>query len=793
MDRTNSNGTDLQCEPPLRLSQDPSPPVLTPVTPTKNIPLSPKSINRKKGQEKRLETYKRKAEEKQAAAERELKQAEELQRAERARQDKEDAAHKIEILSTTLYNLTIELNRHNLDWGDLLLYAFNPSLNPGRVRADQFWHRPESFSKLMHLWLGHGATPSGQQLVKDFAINFVAQLMKRESQQATDAGFLRLDPGKFPVPVTEEFVLQGLTTQLNEHCGTIISVLKSICTSSAQQRMPTEVGKRRKEKIVSVATLSLLQEYNQLNNRFQSLSSLFLYASGVPRQGISVISSYGNSTSYSKLIARPSSISTTANPSGSVVAVKRRRAGILFNLSRACRQALRDIAAERPVAVVYDNINLFFRSEQVAIGKKDTLESGTCATAFALFKARFEDMKVSDLNAKFDSAPGITLDDIQLTREESELHLKCMEYTILDIIVTHGGPEFQRYRSLLDEILPSSALKREIHLDRIYPTPTMELDEATIKGNIEICRTIFKELGFDTSTPEFAKFVRLLAGDQLTVSRLRAIAKNRMGHESGYESFEWLVPVIGLFHLKMAQTQGILDIHLGSSNSSRNPTSLAFQNTILQQKPIPTPTPFHTARDLIQVSLYARILHCLQLVSETNDLSVLTHQLSHLDSQDLKNPPKRSFDRLRQLAQRIYQEHASTLKVYHLRKARKAGGEGSNTGDMIFEDSSLFIRDALELQAYTAAIKAGDSGRALLSLKLWALAFRANGRSKYAQEMLYLIHNLTHVWPYPLRDIILNNWLLNPTGNPNSHVELDLIQEHLIFWIKTMYRGWSRA
>lgn len=32
--------------------------------------------------------------------------------------------------------------------------------------------------------------------------------------------------------------------------------------------------------------------------------------------------------------------------------------------------------------------------------------------------------------------------------------------------------------------------------------------------------------------------------------------------------------------------------------------------------------------------------------------------------------------------------------------------------------------------------------------------------------------------------IILNNWVINPTGHPNSHVELDLVQEHLIFWIK---------
>ncbi|KXN92075.1 hypothetical protein AN958_09778 [Leucoagaricus sp. SymC.cos] len=55
--------------------------------------------------------------------------------------------------------------------------------------------------------------------------------------------------------------------------------------------------------------------------------------------------------------------------------------------------------------------------------------------------------------------------------------------------------------------------------------------------------------------------------------------------------------------------------------------------------------------------------------------------------------------------------------------------------------------------------------------------------------MLHLIHNLTHVWPPAIRDIILQNWLLNPSGNPNSFVEIDLIQEHLNFWIKTFYKA----
>jgi hypothetical protein len=38
------------------------------------------------------------------------------------------------------------------------------------------------------------------------------------------------------------------------------------------------------------------------------------------------------------------------------------------------------------------------------------------------------------------------------------------------------------------------------------------------------------------------------------------------------------------------------------------------------------------------------------------------------------------------------------------------------------------------------------------------------------------------------RDIVLNNWLLNPTGGRLTFVEADLVQEHFNFWIKVCIR-----
>ncbi|KAJ7899468.1 hypothetical protein B0H14DRAFT_3124104 [Mycena olivaceomarginata] len=76
-----------------------------------------------------------------------------------------------------------------------------------------------------------------------------------------------------------------------------------------------------------------------------------------------------------------------------------------------------------------------------------------------------------------------------------------------------------------------------------------------------------------------------------------------------------------------------------------------------------------------------------------------------------------------------------------------------------------------------------------ISLRLWAFSYRRNGRTKYAHEMLHVLHNLICVWTDELRSIVLQNWIANPQGIRNGFVEIDLVQEHLNFWIKKIYKA----
>lgn len=50
-----------------------------------------------------------------------------------------------------------------------------------------------------------------------------------------------------------------------------------------------------------------------------------------------------------------------------------------------------------------------------------------------------------------------------------------------------------------------------------------------------------------------------------------------------------------------------------------------------------------------------------------------------------------------------------------------------------------------------------------------------------------------HVFSREQREAILNNWLVNISGKPGRWHELDLLQEHLNFWIKVFFNSRNSA
>ncbi|TFY76426.1 hypothetical protein EWM64_g7587 [Hericium alpestre] len=703
------------------------------------------------------------------------------------------------------------LEEHGLRFADLVEYVFDKANKTREWRWNNFFIRGGMIRKVLDFWSSTDCPPSVHDKLRLWTSTYMAGILKKEAETITDLGVLRITDRVIDASFALGLKFRALGATIREMCPALIGCLDAITTTDRQRVELTSKNLSVKCFLAESAAISLLGVRSQRNSYARHVLGLYLYSTGASRQQVSVLNHLGLSVSYVTLagvggkeenMKVPTArlldgiddvdVDTSPNDGGATAQVevsvqqdpvasdstvindkpdghagqedlhhnqdkskakgrdaKARRLGTLERLSLSMRRLAQTIAAGLLFLTVYDNINMLRRVGEQIIGHIDTMQNGTCATIVPLFKAKLEDLKTELLDDSFDKAPSLALDDLKLTLSERELYNECMEHAILRIAVGHGGPKLQKFQQHVRECEPRTSRTIEVHKTDIHPLPAMDINEASTSGNAKVMEAIMKELGLDEA--QIADHLKLIAGDQLSIARLRAVLAARAGNQGSAGSLRWALFVPGLFHYKMAATHGLILTHLGLSNhDTSNPASLLAHNVMLQRKPIVATSlpPFRTCRDLIFVSLYARILHCLLLVSGKTSLEDFGEDLTW---DDLVNKARQG--------------------------SRRYG----------FENAVLFLRDALLLFAFSNAIKTGDSGRVLVILKIWAFSFRGQGRTKYAQEVLFLIHNIEHVWPKAVVDIVLNNWLVNPTGKRNAWVEVDLMQEHLNFWIKIFY------
>ncbi|KIM45742.1 hypothetical protein M413DRAFT_24874 [Hebeloma cylindrosporum] len=624
-----------------------------------------------------------------------------------------------------------------------------------------------------------------------------------------------------------DYSISGLTSTLRSLAPNFFSLLDAFSITSRQKSQLSEKWAEKKRIMEGSAVLTLLKSRSQTNNYAQAIHGMYLMATGAQRQHFSVLSSLGITVGYGNVIdqRKPGkATATTKKP-------RKRTPGTLFQLSQACRETARRIASSALYVTVYDNINMMVRVAEQIVGCKNAQENGTCVTIMPLHNAKLEDLAIKTLDERIKNARPLRLEDLELTEPESDLMDDALVYTILSIIVTHGGEGFEKWSENLKDTRPCSSNTIDVHQTPIHPLPAMEIDESTITGNVEIIEAITNELYPDSDHEISPEYVKIIAGDQLTIARQRSILNIRVGHEDGADSWKNIVLMPGLFHAKIADCHGLLTVHFGKS-STRSPGSLAFHNTCLDRLPILLSSlpSFRVCRDLIMVSLYARVLHLLLQVSNMNTVEeylakyrswsdVQTHAKMILELyadagrvQELRQP-RETAEHQRIAKIKAEQDATKSLQAAARALARKgpvnpsispvpaaaasvsssklaqSGLKKEDQGDMVFENAVLFMRDALFTRLFADAVKAGDSGLVILMLKMWTFSYRGSGRSKYAHELLHLFHNLVNVWSEDLRYVITQNWLLNPTGKPNAFVEIDLVQEHLNFWVKKIYKA----
>ena len=187
---------------------------------------------------------------------------------------------------------------------------------------------------------------------------------------------------------------------------------------------------------------------------------------------------------------------------------------------------------------------------------------------------------MADLDEQFDKAASLSLDDILLNDDERAFFWECLVHTVLTIVVHHGGHSFHCFRKVLQKNTPASQYKIKLHKTNVFPLPAMNINESSTAGNAEVMEAVLQELHLDMSMSEFAREIKLVAGDQLSLAHLRSVGACHAGNEAGASALQWALFVPGLFHYKIAVSHGFITTHLRQPNhllTTQPPSSLTTQ------------------------------------------------------------------------------------------------------------------------------------------------------------------------------------------------------------------------
>jgi hypothetical protein len=352
--------------------------------------------------------------------------------------------------------------------------------------------------------------------------------------------------------------------------------------------------------------------------------------------------------------------------------------------------------------------------------------------------------------------------------KEDEILYNCQRYWIAEAIrYTHRTAVesvFDRDNSMLWPELPS--VKRlPVHQTRNYTLSPILENEGTISGTYKVIDEIFTgQLNLDREK-EFDGPLRLVFGDQKTVSLVRTVQKERQEAGHPYDQYKWLLPIPGLFHWRTNYMDMIHDTYSGSESAATESTLYHNKNILgcIQGHK----SPFHHKEEVATRAFDARVTACFY--------RSLPAQVRPADYSQVDNY-------IHKLSCATFMEKVNEIREYIF-----LAKEQSDPVDEEFLAHARFLQQMETYKTLKLAIKLGDVGLIKRVLARCCLLFHGSGQSKYAFLSLYMTWlTQTGAADKVLQDAILANGLVNLRGAKDSHFEMDRLNELLNLEFRTL-------
>ncbi|KAF7973123.1 hypothetical protein HWV62_16158 [Athelia sp. TMB] len=662
--------------------------------------------------------------------------------------------------------------------------------NPASSRSAMDWAAgviqntyAQSIREMAHISNGwhFGAFRASEAKLKDFRIEDMAEKMKKMAPELWAMLGLMLSANRtratmdLPLDGDGDVHMADVTESTPMHVADDVDIEGASNPNTETERVSTEERRHALDTIKKVVMISIMmQGTNQRCNALESVFSVFLHSTNTPQKVIDALAHMGVSISVDAIHNAVRSLSTETHAT------------------------IREMGRTLLVAYAYDNFDIDFKTHKPTVERmKDTLTHLTSGTLIGLeHGVTKEDLRCSEmLWEKSHRNPNIdpsTIPAPQTVADLENLHpevdhpsgltrrQRYIKWKILEDLYEHGPQYFREFKR--DHGLPEWVEKVPVVKMRHAPARAMDINQSKIAGNIDAIANLMEQGGvWDPmegveenggeckDVEDMREYVILFHGDLGTGERVLGLQEQRSIEATAYRRYQFVIFLIGLFHLKMACADAIWRIFLKNKEDHNDPSSLlriVSQFRDRETGTIASDPGFRRMHEVIQVAGTA-----LRLDAWCAELQRRDPAWSTLDAFAATMPTRECLEEVAEyLAMHYvagYEANIFEMRAEHPLSER----------DCQRENILLMQQYFLLYEEITFAMNHGDIGRLETLWPVWIYIFKATGKHKYANHMTTFMTDVHFVYPEGLKHAVRYNLMVNPTGREGNWRGADWVEE----------------
>lgn len=301
-----------------------------------------------------------------------------------------------------------------------------------------------------------------------------------------------------------------------------------------------------------------------------------------------------------------------------------------------------------------------------------------------------------------------------------------------------------------------------------WPLEPIQQNESTTEGNIIIHEDIEeRQLHHDSNEPLWSTVLKPYYGDLKTVRQILAVQSCRHNAERPYDTRRWIIPGLGLWHLRLNMLRLIHKIHWGGVRP-KDSSTLQYAADHWRRSNVNTGADFAKLEALLIHSYQARVSALITRAAVKRRW--MTGKSTKIITKWLNRCSAKCYVQVIDEVVDLVHSLASTAH------------EDPWIEDEVMENHLRFMRHMEVYLLLRHSIKYGDIGMLRQALRDACVMFQApeGSTNLYAAELIRLIHlYCSDAADVELQEAMLINSLVNLQGRDGKCFEADRLLEYL--------------